>query len=57
MDRTDTYIRFFDISLSALFLLMLVPLFIVVATALKFTGEGEIFFFRIGLEKVERNLN
>jgi len=50
MDRTDTYIRFFDISLSALFLLMLVPLFIVVATALKFTGEGEIFFLqdRIG---------
>jgi len=50
MNRTDAYIRFFDISLSTLFLLMLSPVFLVLIIVLKFTGEGEIFFLqdRIG---------
>jgi len=50
MERIDIYIRFFDVLFSTLFLIMLIPLFIIVIPILKFTGEGEIFFLqdRIG---------
>ncbi len=42
--------RFFDIILSGLALLVLLPMFIIVIFILKLTGEGEIFFLqeRIG---------
>ena len=42
--------RFFDIILSGLALLVLSPVFIIVISILKLTGEGEIFFLqeRIG---------
>ena len=42
--------RFFDIVLSTLALLALSPLLIPIVVVLKFTGEGEVFFFqeRIG---------
>jgi lipopolysaccharide/colanic/teichoic acid biosynthesis glycosyltransferase len=45
--------RFFDIFFSAVALTVLLPLFILVAIALKFTAEGEIFFLqeRVGKDK------
>ena len=44
-------IRLFDILFSGLALLLLAPLFILIMIILKFTGEGEVFFFqeRIGI--------
>tara|TARA_B100000575_G_C22914591_1_gene530915 strand:+ start:114 stop:788 length:675 start_codon:yes stop_codon:yes gene_type:complete len=36
--------RFFDISISGLAILFLLPLFIIVIFLLRFTGEGEVFF-------------
>ena len=43
-------IRFFDVLLSAITLLLLLPLFLPIVILLRFTGEGEIFFLqeRIG---------
>jgi lipopolysaccharide/colanic/teichoic acid biosynthesis glycosyltransferase len=43
-------IRFFDISFSLIAFLLLSPLFLIVSIALKFSGEGEIFYLqpRIG---------
>ena len=43
-------IRFFDVLLSAIALLLLLPLFLPIVILLRFTGEGEIFFLqeRIG---------
>ena len=43
-------IRFFDVLLSAIMLLLLLPLFLPIVILLRFTGEGEIFFLqeRIG---------
>ena len=43
--------RFFDILFSSIVILILLPLFSLVMIILKFTGEGEIFYFqkRIGL--------
>tara|TARA_Y100000768_G_scaffold200382_1_gene150637 strand:- start:476 stop:1153 length:678 start_codon:yes stop_codon:yes gene_type:complete len=43
-------IRFFDVLLSAITLLLLSPLFLPIVFLLRFTGEGEIFFLqkRIG---------
>ena len=43
-------IRFFDILLSAISLLLLFPLFLTIVILLRSTGEGEIFFLqeRIG---------
>jgi len=45
--------RFFDILFSGMALAFLAPLFILIIIVLKFTGEGEIFFFqeRIGRKK------
>ena len=45
--------RFFDIFFSSIALTVLLPIFILVAIALKFTGEGEIFFLqeRVGQNK------
>ena len=46
-------IRFFDITLSALSMLLLSILMLPIIFILKFTGEGEIFFFqeRVGKDK------
>lgn len=46
--------RFFDVILSLAALFLLIPLFFVVMVILRFTGEGEIFFFqtRIGQHRV-----
>ena len=43
-------IRFFDVLISAITLLLLLPLFLLIVILLRFTGEGEIFFLqeRIG---------
>ena len=50
---TKFFIRFFDIFFSFTGVLFLSPLFIVVILILRFSGEGEIFYFqdRIGIEK------
>lgn len=50
--------RCFDIVFSGLFLLILLPLFVIIIIILKFTGEGEIFFLqnRIGRNKKEFKL-
>ena len=42
--------RFFDIIFSGLALLVLSPFFVIIILILKFSGEGEVFFFqeRIG---------
>ena len=47
-------IRLFDIFSSSLSLIFLSPLFIIVISILKFTGEGEVFFYqeRIGKNNV-----
>lgn len=47
-------IRMFDVTLSLVALFILMPLFFVVMLILKFTGEGEIFYFqsRIGRHRV-----
>ena len=47
--------RFFDIILSTLALAFLLPLFVPIAIILKFTGEGEVFYFqsRIGINNKE----
>lgn len=47
--------RFLDILVSFIALMLLLPLFIPVSIILRFTGEGEIFYFqtRIGLNKYE----
>lgn len=44
--------RFFDIALSFLFIIVFLPLFIPIIFCLRFTGEGEIFYFqeRIGVD-------
>ena len=44
--------RFFDLVLSAILLIILLPLFIPIIIGLKLTGEGEIFYFqkRIGFK-------
>ena len=46
-------IRIFDIFLSALLIIVFFPFFLLVIFFLKFTGEGEIFFFqeRVGMNK------
>ncbi|MBM3176594.1 MAG: sugar transferase [Bacteroidetes bacterium] len=45
--------RFFDIVLSSLALVVLMPVFVLIILILRFTGEGEVFFIqdRIGLGK------
>jgi lipopolysaccharide/colanic/teichoic acid biosynthesis glycosyltransferase len=45
--------RFFDIIFSSIALVVFLPLFILIAITLKFTGEGEIFFLqeRVGQNK------
>lgn len=45
--------RFFDVVLSAIVLLLLLPIFIPLIFLLKLTGEGEVFYFqeRIGKNK------
>ena len=45
--------RLFDIVISGLALLVLLPLFVVVICILKITGEGEVFFLqkRIGINR------
>ena len=45
-------IRFFDLVLSGIALILLSPLFIPIVFLLKFTGEGEIFFLQ---ERVGKN--
>ena len=45
-------IRFFDVVLSGLALIVLSPLLIPIVLCLKFSGEGEIFFFQ---ERVGKN--
>ena len=47
--------RIFDIIFSSIVILLLLPLFIPVILILKFTGEGEIFYFqkRVGLYNKE----
>ena len=44
--------RFFDLLLSSVALLVLMPIFVTVAILLRFTGEGEVFFFqeRVGMD-------
>jgi len=51
-------IRAFDCAISAIALTILVPLFLVVAVLLRFTGEGEIFFrqTRVGFKGEHFNL-
>ncbi len=46
-------IRFFDILFSSLGLFFLFPLFVIIITLLKFSGEGEIFYFqkRVGVDR------
>ena len=44
--------RFFDMVFSGMALIVLSPLFTIVIIILKFTGEGEIFFFKRGLEEI-----
>ncbi len=47
--------RFFDLFFSSIVILFLIPLFLPVIIVLKFTGEGEIFYFqkRIGINNKE----
>ncbi len=51
-------IRFFDMFFSGIFLIILSPLFTLIIVLLKFTGEGEIFFFqeRVGKDRKMFNL-
>ena len=49
-------IRFFDILFSGLALVVF-AIFIPIILLLKFTGEGEIFFFKSVLEKIKKCLN
>lgn len=51
-------IRFFDILLSAIALIILFPLFILIILILKFSGEGELFFLqeRVGKDRVNFKL-
>ena len=44
--------RFFDVLFSGIALLILAPLFLILMVILKFSGEGEIFFFQ---ERVGKN--
>lgn len=50
--------RIFDLILSSIGLLFLLPLFVFICILLKFTGEGEIFYFqeRIGHKKKKFNI-
>ena len=50
--------RFFDIVFSTVSIILLCPLFIPVIIILKFTGEGEIFYFqkRVGIQNKEFNI-
>lgn len=48
----DKLIRFFDILFSSLALIVFSPLLIPIVVILKFTGEGEIFYFQ---ERVGKN--
>ena len=50
-------IRFFDISFSALALTMLSPLLLPIILILRFSGEGEVFFTKIGLVKISLSLD
>ena len=47
-------IRFFDVLLSAITLLLLLPLFLPIVILLRFTGEGEIFFLQERIGKDEK---
>ena len=51
-------IRFFDIVLSTLTIIILVPLFLIIILILKFTGEGEIIYKqeRVGINKKKFNI-
>lgn len=50
-------VRFFDIFISTLILLIISPLFFFIAFILKFTGEGEIFYFQERVGKDNKNFN
>ena len=47
----DRLKRFFDFLLASIVIIILLPLFIPISIVLRFTGEGEIFYFqeRVGL--------
>lgn len=49
--------RFLDIVLSMLALLILIPLFIVVMIVLKVTGEGEVFFIQKRVGKSRKHIS
>ena len=50
-------IRLFDIFLSAVSLVLLLPLFLVIVVILKFTGEAEIFYFQSRVGKKHEPFN
>ena len=50
----DFAIRFFDILFSLIALIVLTPLFIPIIIILRFTGEGEIFYFQDRIGKNEK---
>lgn len=50
----DFAIRFFDILFSLIALIVLTPLFIPIIIILRFTGEGEIFYFQERIGKNEK---
>ncbi len=49
--------RFFDILFSTLALIVLSPLLIPIVIALRFTGEGEVFFFQSRMGKGGKSFN
>lgn len=50
-------LRFFDVFFSAVALLVLSPLLVLVVLALRFSGEGEIFFIQERIGKAGRTFN
>ena len=50
-------IRFFDVILSGIALLVFLPLLAPIMVFLKFSGEGEVFFFKSVLAKIKKHLS
>jgi lipopolysaccharide/colanic/teichoic acid biosynthesis glycosyltransferase len=55
--KTDLLLRFFDVCLSSLALLFLIPICIPVALILRVTGEGKIFFRQVRIGKSGKEFN
>ena len=48
------WVRFFDICFSLIAIIALLPLFLLCAVLLRFTGEGEIFYSQVRVGGIEK---